>query len=138
MWARFLGANPWRASSAYRLIIDRSILLLLSASKCCLRLGEERLKGLEARKLIGVQIRVSISIIMALVKCSVFDSEQRPAAGMAPSELPASGFFGHNGELGAVIGGTSNARAALRTAASSSSSSGALKRPGASGGGGGG
>lgn len=74
----------------YRLIIDRSILLLLSASKCCLGSGDasqepntslsttaptkRNSSALEARKLIGVQIRVSIGIIMALVKCSVFGS----------------------------------------------------------------
>lgn len=69
----------------YRLIIDRSILLLLSASKCCLRQGGECLQGLEARRSTAAQIRVSMSIIMAVVKCSVFG----PAA--ACSSVPDLG-----------------------------------------------
>lgn len=58
----------------HRLIIDRSILLLLSTSKCCLRrLSSDCLHKLEARRQsILVQIRASISAILAIVKCSVF------------------------------------------------------------------
>lgn len=65
-----------------RLIIERSILLLLSASKCCLRQGGECLRALDARRSIVSQIRASISIIMAIVKCSVFTGcfDQRPGA----------------------------------------------------------
>lgn len=55
-----------------RLIIDRSILLFLSASKCCLRQGRECLRGLEARQSIVAQARASISIIMAVVKLTIF------------------------------------------------------------------
>jgi len=74
---------------AYRLIIDRSILLLLSASKCCLRRGSEYLRGLEARQSIVGQIRASISIIMAIVKCSVFGAQVRSEEGTEAAQVEA-------------------------------------------------
>lgn len=64
-----------------RIIIDRSILLLLSASKCCLRQNEEFQRGFEARRCVVAQIRASVSIIMAVVKCSVFQHNGRLEAG---------------------------------------------------------
>lgn len=65
-----------RPTSTSRLIIDRSILLLLSTSKCCLRpLGADCLRSSEARRQsILAQIKASVSIIMAIVKCSVFSA----------------------------------------------------------------
>lgn len=63
-------------SLSWRLIIDRFILPLLSASKCCLRGGAELERGIEARRSILGQIRASIGIIMAVIKLSIFEPEQ--------------------------------------------------------------
>lgn len=92
--------EPLNFTHTHRLIIDRSILLLLSTSKCCLRLEASRghsdcLRSLEARRQsILVQIRASISVILAIVKCSVFSSSEpaSPHVVSASSSSSSSAF----------------------------------------------
>lgn len=86
---RYVGARAYIAYIATytnltksRLLIDRSILLLLNASKCSVRRNSPEAEcGERTRLCVLGQIRASISIIMAIVKSAVFDHVAASDAG---------------------------------------------------------